>query len=552
MSGIQLQVAFAGHNREHELGDLTELRGRLVEGFAMLAEAGLTPARLLTGLAHGADRVAVQAWRDGGLGPVHAVFPFLPVAGADAADRSATWLDGLRVEDAGRSAHLAQSRWILAQADLLIVVWSGNQARGAGGTADTVRLAIAAGLPVLWVMPGRADIQLVRVTPEALQEFDFTEWLDGLKRGCATMIESASAEGLRAIFEGTASHPAPGAHEGHLARWLHRSLWRSYSLFQRVTGGRAAPLAPQAEIPPDLAAQPGFHTLTEAYQANDLRATRLAAVHRSEQILLLVAAVFAAVMGSAPSIWPQLKLPIVLLELGLALAALAVWSTAHHSRRHERWTEARRLAEQIRLERAAWALGLSTRGAGSPATRDEHLRLGRPILRQATPPAGLMDAERMARWTAWATGEVIGGQIAYHQQQAARNGRIAHRIGLAEDFSFGLLVLTLAGFAIADVAAHLTGERLLPWVGGAVLMATVVAPAVGAAALALEAKLEFGEQAERSHAIAVRLQTILDRLRGAEDLEAARGAINTAFGWVLTEADQWREGAGRRRLFRGG
>lgn len=554
VSAIQLQVAFAGHNREPELGDLAELRVRVAEGFAMLTEAGLAPARLLTGLAHGADRVAVQAWNEAGLGQVHAVFPFLPAASAraDPADLSATWLDGARTEDGGRSAHLAQSRWILAQADLLVVVWSGERARGAGGTADTVRLAITAGLPVIWITPGSVEIRLVRATPEALQEFDFAEWLDGLRDGHPAMIEPASAEGLRAIFARTGARLPPAKGESRLARWLHLWLWRTYPLFQRVTGGRAAPPAPQEEIPPDLADQPGFKTLTEAYLASDLRATRLSAVHRSEQILLLAAAVFAATVGSAPSIWPLMKLPVVLLELGLALAAFAVWWTAAHARRHERWTDERRLAEQIRLERAAWALGLSTRGAGSPATRDEHQRLGRPILRQASPPAGVMDAERMGRWTVWATREVIGGQIAYHRQQAARNGRIAHRIGLAEDAAFGLLVLALAGFAVADVVSHRTGTHLPAWFGGLVLMASVVMPAVGAAALALEAKLEFGEQAERSHSVATRLQKILHRLDATQDVGAARGAIGSAFGWVLTEADQWREGAGRRRLFRGG
>ena len=53
------------------------------------------------------------------------------------------------------------------------------------------------------------------------------------------------------------------------------------------------------EVPADLAVQRGFQVLTDAYLTADRHANRLAAVHRSEQILLIFAMVTAAVVGSA-------------------------------------------------------------------------------------------------------------------------------------------------------------------------------------------------------------------------------------------------------------
>src|SRR6266404_3527067 len=66
------QVAFAGHNRTEDLGDTIHVSASLETAFAMLSQAGVTDARLVTGLAPGADLLAAAAWKAAGLGPVHA------------------------------------------------------------------------------------------------------------------------------------------------------------------------------------------------------------------------------------------------------------------------------------------------------------------------------------------------------------------------------------------------------------------------------------------------------------------------------------------------
>jgi len=83
------------------------------------------------------------------------------------------------------------------------------------------------------------------------------------------------------------------------------------------------------------------------------------------------------------------------------------------------------------------------------------------------------------------------------------------------------------------------------------LMSSVIVPAIGAASIALEAKLEFEEQAERSTTLVARLDELADRLP-APNLEALQATARDAIEHLLSEADQWREGARRRQLTRGG
>ena len=56
------QIAFAGHNRPGDLGDPARVAAGLESAFTILAQAGVRDARLLTGLAPGADLLAAKAW----------------------------------------------------------------------------------------------------------------------------------------------------------------------------------------------------------------------------------------------------------------------------------------------------------------------------------------------------------------------------------------------------------------------------------------------------------------------------------------------------------
>jgi len=551
------QIAFAGHNRATHIGNRKAAEAGLAAGFALLGKTELASPRLLTGLADGADVLAVAAWRKAGLGPIHAVYPFLTDTPPDEPPEgveTATWIDGAALEAAGSSAHLAQTRWLIAAADLLVVLWDGKAGRGAGGTADAVRLALDAGVAVLWIEPDRDAAPRLISPPASSRDYDFMELLEQLDRGLDRVAPPATAKAISAALtargfdeaESVTAFPEPSG----LDRLLHTTLWRTYAVFRRVLGGSVRGGIPAIPPPADLLAAPGFEALTAAYIVADRQADQLASIHRSQQLLLLAAAVLATAIGVSPAVWPQIKIYAVLSELTLALIALAVWSGAERASRHERWGVARRLAEQLRLERAAWALGLSSvedaDGLG-PA-----VRTARAVRRRSGLASGAFDAQRVSRWGGWAIDELLTSQAAYHKRQGHRNEVIDHRIHAGENLSFAVFVVCLAAFAIAHEAARVADFELPHWLGGAVLMLSAIIPAIGAASLALEANLGFREQSERSHFLAERLITIRASLSKAPRLDELQRAAKEAIRLHNSREDRWGAEAARRRLLRGG
>lgn len=547
------QVAFAGHNRPEDLGDPAHVSAGLDAAFAMLSQAGVDEARLITGLAPGADLLAATAWTAAGLGPVHGVFPFLDDTVEVPTARlmeAGTWLDGRATESLGRSAYLAQTRWLVGAADLLAVVWTGEHARGAGGTADAVRLALEHGVPVLWIKPGEAEsLRLIR--PEHLAEdFGFLEFLDELRFGRAPLVQDATPEALHEVLADLGLRHE-GAHAPKNQAPTQRGFirhWRAYAVFRRTLGGKAPPFE-AVPTPADLLAEPGFIRLTEAHALADSEANRLGAVHRSHQVILLGVAILATIAGTVSGVWPQTELPMVLIELALALGAFVVWMGAERGRRHHLWGESRRLAEDLRLERVAWALGVNT--APHRASLLSSSTQARRARRQAGLPRGAFGPERVMAWGSWAVDELIAGQAAYHRGQSMINGRVSHRIHQLENGSFGILMVVLVSYVATTVGMAAFGRDGPHWLAGLVGVAGAIVPAIGATCLALEAALALGEQAERSRVLARRLDAIVADLGPATSLEAYQAAAKAAIRLQRAQENHWTEGAERRRLIRG-
>jgi hypothetical protein len=545
-----IQVAFAGHNRPGDLGDPAAALAGLAAAFALLRRAGVQDARLLTGVAPGADLLAVEAWQAEGLGPVHAVLPFLEdddIPIPPELEAAATRLDGEATRARGRNPHLAQSRWLIGAADLLVVVWTGHQPRGPGGTADAVRLALEHATPVLWVQPG-ASRMLRLIRPEYLDEdFGFLEFLEHLTAARAPLVSEATPQSLHAALldlgleeaGARAADPAAPARPG--------KPWGVHDAFRRLAGGKAPSLAANPP-PPDLAAQPGFASLSAARRAAADTARRLGGAHRSRQVILLLLAILVAMVGSTPALWPELKTPAVSLELLLALFALLVWVESARGERHLRWGEARKVAEDLRLARAAWALGVHAVPQGLNPTVSAEARRAR---RLAGLPSGAFDEARVAAWGAWAIDELITGQIAYHRGQSTIDGRISHRVRLVETGTFALLILLLVAYLVLAVALMPAHGRPPPELAGLVLMAGAVAPAIGAAGLALEATLSLGEQARRSRILADQLEALREETQPHGTLERLQSVVRAALRLERAQEDHWSEEVGRRRLFRG-
>ncbi|HET9159996.1 MAG TPA: hypothetical protein VFN88_05245, partial [Caulobacteraceae bacterium] len=450
----------------------------------------------------------------------------------------------------------------------LVVVWTGDAARGAGGTADAVLSALELGLPVLWIKPSdHRRLRLIR--PEKLPaDFHFPEFREALEKENLKHMEFASVDNLRMVLGLDTEHDdAPPEPHGHTQRarpqtkkppgkmhermdkWLHGWLWRTHRVFRTVMGGAVESIEEGPDTPADLAEQPGFRLLSEAYAQADHFANRLSAVHRSEQVLLIMAMIAAAVVGSVPGLVHDFKIYAVVIEMILGFAALMIWAIASDANQHERWGSHRYLAEQLRLERAGWALGVSLASVEGTRHGPREIDRARELRREAGLPQGRFSPERVRSWGHWAMSELVQGQSGYHRAISVRDGRIAHRFHFAEDMSFlALFVLFSAYLAVHLVIRH--GQELPDWVAGVVTMAGTVVPAFGAATMALEAKLEFGEQSERSKRIAHALDRLARHLGVSPTFDDLQNTARAAMRLHIAEAGHWREGVSRRRLFR--
>jgi hypothetical protein len=152
---------------------------RVLAGMRAAAEAALAGAsqpwsngsvlQVISPLAEGADRLVARAAIEEGATLI-APLPFTRQAYVkdfdDAASRADFFalleqageiieLDGRRGGDAERrAAYAAVGAWVASECDILIAVWDGRKASGAGGTAEVVDRARQLGRPVLWLPTG--------------------------------------------------------------------------------------------------------------------------------------------------------------------------------------------------------------------------------------------------------------------------------------------------------------------------------------------------------------------------------------------------------------
>jgi hypothetical protein len=173
---------------------LAPLRAFLDRIFAALAETAREAERdrmahaphveaaapvVVSSLAEGSDRIVAAA----GLAAGFALEAILPFGRAEyardfATEASRREFDALLARastvielDAGAAnrphAYQAAGIAMLTNLNVLITIWNGEGAAGIGGTAEIVSRALAAGLIVVWVEPGKPDVlKLSRPAPD--------------------------------------------------------------------------------------------------------------------------------------------------------------------------------------------------------------------------------------------------------------------------------------------------------------------------------------------------------------------------------------------------
>jgi hypothetical protein len=198
---MALRVGVTGHRK---LDASEELRARVREGLRMLQvaaeqvlrDSGMSYAetppmfRAVSPLAEGADRLFAteaialgfqldcplpfsQTEYEKDFPTVESVKEFRDLLSH--AEERVLELDG-PTQDAERSAaYESVGRVVLDQCDLLMAIWDGEPAKGAGGTGQIVERARRRGMPILWINPKTVAAVLqtrkdeVPLTEDALQ-----------------------------------------------------------------------------------------------------------------------------------------------------------------------------------------------------------------------------------------------------------------------------------------------------------------------------------------------------------------------------------------------
>jgi hypothetical protein len=469
--------------------------------------------------------------------------------------RSHLVLPGSRDREAGAYALAGEA--LVAQATLLIAVWDGRPGKGWGGTADVVEAAVESGVPVLQISPNP------RVVPRLLWPL-YEPIIAPPRYAVVTPSRPFTPENLASLLRTLLLPPDTPAERQALATYYqetrHRGAGRlEYPLLLHLTGVKSmrrskgpprhyeedasaawAPMrAELASFAP--AVVPAISEIERAFAWADGLASHYAQTFRSAHVLnftLAALAVVAALIGLAV---PQLKLGLVILELGMIGAI--VWNTRAgiNNGWQRRWLDYRAVAERIHPIPFLKLLGI----ASPPRAPARKRRLGTRWVdwyvatqwRSAAMPEVKLDADGYARVRAWIIGHHLDPQIAYHRLNAQRMHKLEQRLHKLGQALFTLTILACVAVLLLLIFHPQLAKQQAAWF--ALFIAGL--PALGGAAYALRVHGDYAGSASRSIETAAELTSIRDSLDAPTTrLPRAASLTEAAARVMLVDLDEWR------------
>jgi SMODS and SLOG-associating 2TM effector domain 1 len=514
--GLELRVGITGHRSlAYPVQVAADVAIAIQRILAQQAVRGtdVTPIGLtiVSALAEGADRIAVEQAR--GIAPcrLEAVLPmavddyrrdFKTQESQDAFDSllataSSTIVMGR--SDDREVAYASAGQTIVERSDIVIAVWDGQPARGAGGTAAIVAYARERHRQLLWVH------------------------LDGTNR-----ITSES--------------DAQGAPEPQLPLPMSPRAFRELDRFNR------RPLRPSSTSIPGFV--PNSIDTTTASRLDDfvrwgspyfVRAEANAEQSRGRAIALvtilyalapIAVGLVAFELAFNVGLWLAWLETAVLIVISLILVALWRLPGWHW---HENWIATRALAERIRSSIFLGVAGIGnqletgTEAGGYATVGDEWLTrafkeiwLQRPV---TTPNRADVGAVQTLL-DGWLT-----DQVHYHETAAARYERWRDVLRVVVLVSFGISVAIAFVHSLDPFGA----SAFRDWMGSL----SVAIPAVAAAVSGYSGQREFGQLADRSRRMEVRLRATAGRLRLADSLDSIQALALTAEQQIRGETADW-------------
>lgn len=504
----------------------------------------MAPARLVSALAEGADRIAAATALACGMGLV-AVLPFPADVYerdfADEASRSAfrslvgsaeatIILDGA---DAARDRAYEQAGLVLLEnVDLLVAVWDGGPGRGRGGTRDVIEEAARRGIPVVTVSPDGAQVAIRRAGPICAPEAQARRFAD------LPCLPEAQLEGLVEDMVATPEGKSAGADWAWLSRLPSFGVGHfAYPALLRLARSGAARFAGHAgeagtPLPDDR--------LAAAFRWWDAAAVQAAQAFRSAVIVNFALAAMAVVLAAFSVLAGHWKWLFVLLEVVTILLLMVNTIVGRRQNWQDRWLESREVAELLRVTSIQRQLAIGRmsgiadkRWSGRYVTA--FLRAAPPLSIDLSDPqsagdAAIAEVRRQAEWNAFT---------------ARRMHCVAHRIERFGEVLFGIVLLA----AVIWLGLHAMVPDVATALKYPLTALSAGLPAVATASYGIRVIIDFEGIAERSQRIAGGLTSLLGRLESSPmTAEALQGFARAATATMLADVASWRLLAEGRRL----
>ncbi|QYE33799.1 DUF4231 domain-containing protein [Polymorphobacter sp. PAMC 29334] len=554
------------------LGQLSKVAAGVGERHADAFEPAPFIPRLLSPLAEGADQIAAQTALEAG----YALDAILPLPHAeyrkDFACEALVQFD-LLLEQAQRVLELpAQSgareegyalagQATVAHSDLVIAIWDGSPARGRGGTAEIVELALERGIPVI-------QIPIDPNQPSRILWAGYSSFVHQWGTA-ATPSRSADASEIASLVNEILRPPADRVEDRHFQTYLAEPERRfrsraEYPLLLALLGIKRLrrtvflnprhDVAARAEWSAFYAAcgerQHGIGVSLDVIESRfgwaDHLAQHFAQSYRSGHVLNFVLSALAVLIALTGLVFPNLEFWAALCE-PLAIIGFVI-NTSVGARRqwHRRWLEYRQLAERIRLMRSLKLLGVAAPprlGKESGSDRRWIEWYAAAVWRDSGCPSGTMtDAGALVKSL---VAVEFQPQVDYHSNTATQMHRLDHRLHQVGIVLFATSLLSCLSAAICNVFAREFAE------GHAHLFIAFSAglPAVGAAIFGIRMQGDFDASAERSLITAKTLRRIMDALdKPLSGLSVQADLVEAGATAMYSDLGDWHRAYEQRRL----
>ncbi len=529
---------------------------------------------LVTPLAAGADTIASEAARAAGV-PLAAAFP-MPGEHYRSGFSDKQWA---RAEDLFESAetrfvldsgqmaddHAFEliGRLVVAQSDILIAVWDGDDAHGRGGTTQILAEAVAEHMPVIHIdASGQEPSMLLWSGVEEIVP-------DRPSLGGVGRTEAIAA--LPALISALTAPPITGDEARGLRRFLSEKpsvRHRAFSWPLLLVGAGTRTLASVrfrgpttqecSETMEPLIAPVKEHgsfgkflsgPFLYRFARADADGNSYALRFRSSFVRNFALSALAVLLALSGLLWPEGKIFLISAELAVIFAIIVNTHRANRKGLHRAWLDHRHLAERLRLLALPAMLGqLSLRDVEDGTRQPGWISwYSRASARELGLIEGRCDRAYLESLRASAI-KLLDDQTEYHRHTRVSMKAADHRLHLYGDALFGLTIITCAiwlALKLWQGSAVIAGLELT----NAVTFATALFPALAASLYGIRMQGDFAATAERSDMFAKRLHQLKLAIE-REPLSYTRLSqrLHRLGEIMLSDVQQWRSSYQTRPL----